>query len=128
MTGNVEGGHGDPEIIPSAFVEEEIGREGLDLQGKSPLLKKIFFLCHRSGFCMVADPAAMPSDNSGGICDVIKMPMGEQKQIDMGFGPGSIRALGGIKKDVSVRGGVQKTIGVEDTSGEDFELIHGKAV
>jgi len=128
MTGHMEGSHGESEKLPRAFVNEEICGEGLNFQLEPPLAEIIFFLGHRDGVGVVADLAAMALDDGRRVRNVVEVSMGEQKEVNPGVGEGGVGTLGGIKKNISLRGCVEERIGIKDAAGKDFELIHWKVV
>jgi hypothetical protein len=72
--------------------------------------------------------AAMALDYRGSIDDMIKVSMGEQKEVDLFVRESGIGALRSVEKDAAQRRPVVKAISVEDTAGEAFEPIHEKMV
>ena len=90
--------------------------------------KKFWVADHRRGVGMKGSFAAMALDYRGSIDDMIKMSMGEQKELDLFVRESGIGALRSVEKDAALRRRVVKAIGVEDTAGEAFEPIHEKMV
>ncbi len=121
--------HGDAEQIDrSVLLEEEVCRERLDLQSETPLAEEVGVADHRRGVGMKGSFAAMALDYRGSIDDMIKVSMGEQKEIDLFVRESGIGALRSVEKDAAQRRPVVKAISVEDTAGEAFEPIHEKMV
>jgi hypothetical protein len=128
MTGNMEDFHRHAEEVLSSFRDQKIGREGLDLELKSPFSKKISVFGHGRGLGVEGGFAVVATNDGRRVCDVVEVPVREQEKVDGGVGERGICPLGGVKKDVSASGFVVKTIGIEDAAGKEFELIHGKVV
>ena len=130
MTRDQVNAHGEAEQFERSLllVEEEVRRERLDFQSEPPLAEELRVADHRRGVGMKGSFTSMALDYRGSIDDMIKVSMGEQKEVDLFVREGGIGPLRSVEKDAALRCPIVKAIGVEDTAGEAFEPIHEKMV
>jgi hypothetical protein len=112
----------------SILVEKEIGLKDIDFESESPVAEELGLADHGSGGRVEGGFAAVALDNRGSIYDMVKVSMGEQKQVDLCASKCGIRALRRVEKNSALRRLIIKAIGVEYTAGEAFEPIHEKMV
>jgi hypothetical protein len=129
MSGNLENIDSQTkQVLAVALLHNQVRLNDLDAQRKTVPFEKTLFGNHRHSVGMANNRTAVSSLESGRICHVIPVTMGENQQADFFIGKMTVRPLGGIEKHLTLRCLDQKAIRLVTSTGKSFELKHGNDV
>lgn len=129
MPRNVKNIHSQTkQVLAPPLMQNHVRLDDLDAQRKTVSLEKVFLGNHGHGVGMAHDKTAMAPLDSGSICHVIPVTMGENQQSDFFVGKMTVAPLRSVEKNQPFRRLDQKAIRLVGATSKSFELKHGKAV